>query len=84
VECIYGLGTSDEYEVESRSSWPSKVLGREVVAVAGDGFGDQLVLLAPGDPAVYQWLHDQDAPPIPMASSFTELLSLIRPAEASD
>ena len=61
------------------SKWPSRDLGREVVAIAGDGAGDQLIFLAPGDPAVYWWKHDEHLPPIRMASSFTELLRLIRP-----
>lgn len=83
VECFYGLGSPDAYEVESSSALPSEVLGRQVVAIAGNGSGDQLVLLGPGDPAVYQWIHDEDEPPVPMASSFTELLSLLQPATES-
>jgi hypothetical protein len=62
----------------------SRSLGREVVAIAGDGYGDKLMLLAPDDPAVYQWLHDEHVPPVRMASSFTELLSLVRPAGEAD
>jgi len=83
VECFYGLGSPDAYDVESYSAWPSEVLGREVVAIAGNGYGDHLLLLAPGDPAVYQWIHDEDVPTLRMASSFTELLSLVRPATES-
>jgi hypothetical protein len=78
VECFHGLGGED-YEVEEQSRWPSRDLGREVVAIAGDGAGDQFIFLAPGDPAVYWWKHDVRVPPIHMASSFTELLRLIRP-----
>jgi hypothetical protein len=78
VECFHGLGGQD-YEVEEQSKWPSSDLGREVVAIAGDGSGDQLIFLAAGDPAVYWWKHDELVPPIRMASSFTELLRLIRP-----
>src|SRR5262245_46657081 len=37
VECIYGLGPPDTYDVEYYSKRPSPVLGREVVAIAGDG-----------------------------------------------
>jgi hypothetical protein len=78
VECFHGLGGED-YEVEGQSKWPSHDLGREVVAIAGDGAGDQLIFLAPGDSAVYWWKHDLRVPPMRMASSFTELLRLIRP-----
>jgi len=78
VECFHGLG-GEHYEVDDMSKWPSEDLGREVVAIAGDGFGDQLIFLAPGDPAIYWWIHDERVPPKRMASSFTELLRLIRP-----
>jgi hypothetical protein len=81
VECFNGLGApTDAYAVESRSKRPSEALGREVVAIAGNGAGDQLILLAPGDPTVYQWVHDEKVAPVPMAASFSELLELIRPA----
>ena len=80
VECIYGVGSpADTYEVEYYSRWPSRVLGREVVAIAGDGAGDQLIFLAPGDPAIYLWIHDKAVPAVRMASSFSQLLRLIRP-----
>src|SRR5262249_686485 len=78
LECFHGLG-GEYYGVEDQSKWPGSDLGREVVANAGDGAGDQLIFLAPGDPAVYWWKHDERVPPIRMASSFTELLRLIRP-----
>jgi len=84
VECIYGLGPpADTYEVEYYSKWPSRDLGREVVAISGDGAGDQLIFLAPADPAVYLWIHDEAVPPARMASSFRELLQLIRPVSES-
>jgi hypothetical protein len=78
LECFYGLGGED-YEVEYQSKWPSRNLGREVVAIAGDGAGDQLIFLVPGDPAVYWWRYEERSPPTHMASSFSELLRLIRP-----
>jgi hypothetical protein len=41
MECIYGLGPpADTYEVEHYSKQPSRGLGREVVAIAGNGAGD--------------------------------------------
>jgi len=81
VECFNGLGDAahDAYSVEACSRWPSRDLGREVVAIAGNGCGDQLIFLAPGDPAVYQWIHDQLVPPVRMSSSFSELLRLVTP-----
>jgi hypothetical protein len=80
VEDFHGLGPpADIYEVEYASGWPSRYLGREVVAIAGDGAGDQLIFLAPGDPAVYLWAHDKEVPPVRMKSSFTELLRFVRP-----
>jgi SMI1 / KNR4 family (SUKH-1) len=80
VECFYGLGApEDAYSVVSCSRYPSRRLGHEVVAIAGNGCGDHLIFLAPGDPAVYQWIHDEAVPPVPMAASFTELLALVSP-----
>jgi len=80
VECFNGLGApAAAYSVESVSRRASDVLGREVVAIAGNGAGDQLIFLAPGDLTVYQWIHDEKVAPVPMASSFGELLQLIRP-----
>jgi hypothetical protein len=66
-------------KVEYHSKWPSRTLGREVITIAGDGAGDQLIFLAPGDSAVYLWVHDQAVPPRQIASSFSELLRLLRP-----
>jgi SMI1 / KNR4 family (SUKH-1) len=80
VECFYGLGPPDAYEVESYAAWPSEVLGRQVVTIAGNGCGDQLIFLTPGDAAVYHFIHDEDVPPVRIASSFTELLSVVQPA----
>jgi hypothetical protein len=79
VECFNGLGAAEGYDVEYCSQWPSKRLGREVVAIAGNGAGDQLIFLAHHNPAVYQWIHDQAVPPVRMASSFSELLRLVSP-----
>src|SRR5262245_56340948 len=63
VECVYGLGAGDGgYDIEYYSrGFVRDVLDREVVAIAGNGFGDQLVFLAPGDPGVYQFVHDDAA-----------------------
>src|SRR5262245_14785697 len=59
VDCFYGLGGEEYYEVEYHSKFLSRRLGREVVAIAGNGCGDALILQAPGDPTVYQWVPDQ-------------------------
>ncbi|HEY7223403.1 MAG TPA: SMI1/KNR4 family protein [Micromonosporaceae bacterium] len=81
IECFYGVGApSDAYSVEYRSASVSERMGQTVVAIAGDGFGDQLILLRPGDPAVYQWVHDEQIPPIRMAPSFPALLAALVPA----
>jgi hypothetical protein len=85
IECFNGLGAPyDAYSVESRSRRPSERLGRPVVAIAGNGAGDQLIIRAPSDPAIYQWLHDEEVEPVRMASSFTELLSLLVPGPEDD
>jgi hypothetical protein len=36
VECFHGFGGED-YEVEDQSKWPSRDLGREVIAIASEG-----------------------------------------------
>jgi hypothetical protein len=78
VESFHGIGASTSaYDVEKASRWPSDTLGRPVVAIAGNGAGDQLIFLAPGDPGVYQWIHDEERAPILMAPSFTELLAML-------
>jgi SMI1 / KNR4 family (SUKH-1) len=80
IECFNGLGAPyDAYSVESRSRRPGERLGRPVVAIAGNGAGDQLILRAPSDAAIYQWLHDEDIEPVRMAPSFTALLSVLVP-----
>jgi len=86
IECFNGLGgdPTSSYAVERRSSWASEILERQVVAIAGNGAGDQLIFLSAGDPAVYQWIHDEEVPPVRMASSFTDLLWLLRDRSASE
>jgi hypothetical protein len=85
IECFNSLCDPGEpYSIEAASAWLSDVLERPVVALAGNGFGDHLILIAPGDPAIYQWVHDEDGAPVRMASSFTELLSLLVPRPTSD
>ena len=80
VECFNGLGAPyDAYSVEARSQWLGERLGRQVVAIAGNGAGDQLILHAPGDPAIYLWIHDEEVELVRMASSFTELLTVLVP-----
>lgn len=76
IEAFYGAGAaSDYYDVLHASKRTSANAGRTVVAIAGDGSGDQLVLLAPGDPAVYWWAHDDDDEPRRVAKSFDALLA---------
>lgn len=76
IEAFYGAGSrSDACDVLKASQRASKNAGRAVVAIAGDGSGDQLVFLKPGDSAVYHWSHDDDAKPRRVAKSFSDLLS---------
>jgi hypothetical protein len=87
IECFNGVGgdPTGPYAVERRSARTSEVLDRQVVAIAGNGAGDQLIFLSADDPAVYQWIHDEDVPPVPMAPSFTDLLAMLRePPVGSD
>jgi hypothetical protein len=82
IESLHGVGAAtDIYDVLGASAWPSEVLGRHVVAIGGNGAGDQLVLLRPGDPKIYQWVHDEDIRPRRMADSFTAMLAKLRPVD---
>ena len=76
IECFNYIDGSkrDIYDVEKASEWPSRDLREEVVAVAPDGSGDQLVLRRVGDNwQVAWWRHDMGTCE-QVATSFSELL----------
>jgi len=76
IEAFYGSGSkSDAYDVLKASQRASKAAGSNVVAIASDGSGDQLIFLKPGDAGVYHWLHDEVAKPRRVAKSFSHLLA---------
>jgi hypothetical protein len=76
LEDLHGVGAAaTAYDVEKASEWPSADIGHAVVAIGGDGSGDQLILLSPGDSSIYHWIHDQASAPVRVAASFTDLLS---------
>lgn len=79
IESLHGIGAAtDVYDVLRASSWPSEVLKTPVVAIGGNGAGDQLIFLRPKDPSVYQWVHDEDVSPFKMARSFREMIGKLR------
>jgi hypothetical protein len=76
IEAFYGAGSkSDAYDVLKASQRASKAAGSNVVAIAGDGSGDQLIFLKPGDAGVYHWVHDELGKPRRVAKSFSRLLA---------
>jgi SMI1 / KNR4 family (SUKH-1) len=76
IEAFYGAGAASAYyDVLQASQRVSTNARRTVVAVAGDGCGDHLVLLEPGDPAIYWWAHDDEGEPRRVAKSFDALLA---------
>ncbi len=89
VECLnYVDGAeADSYDVEKASRWPSEGIGEEVVAIAPDGGGDQLILRrVDGDWRVEWWHHDAADPGAtePVAASFSALLDLLEPDPNDD
>lgn len=82
LEAFYYVDGSGEdyYDVESASESPSELLEEEVVAIAGDGSGDQLLLrLVDGAWQVQWWRHDQEPGDFHVADSFSELLDMLGP-----
>jgi len=84
IECLnYVDGAeADTYDVEKASRRPSRHIGEEVVAIAPDGSGDQLILRrVGGDWRVEWWRHDALDPGAtePVAASFSALLELLEP-----
>jgi hypothetical protein len=76
IECFNYLDEKKEdiYDVEKASARASRALGKEVVAIAPDGSGDQLVLRrVGGDWEVAWWRHDEGTCER-VAASFSELL----------
>lgn len=81
IECFNYLdgAKEDSYDVEAASEWPSEDLGEQVVAIACDGSGDQLLLRRADDAwRVDWWRHDEDEY-LRVATSFSQLLELLEP-----
>ncbi|MBN2197443.1 MAG: SMI1/KNR4 family protein, partial [Polyangiaceae bacterium] len=79
VECLnYVDGAGEDiYDVERASVRPSEDLGEEVVAIAPDGSGDQLILRrVDSDWRVQWWRHDEGTTE-DVAMSFSDLLDLL-------
>ena len=82
IEAFYSLSPDqeDHYSVSRASRWPARDLGRKVVAVAGDGSGDQLLLDYVSDPPIVSWWqhdHGKNEQPIPIAPNFSDFLDLL-------
>ena len=80
IECFHYVDghKQDVYYVEQASTWPSETLGAQVVAIASDGSGDQLILLREGARwKIAWWRHDTVPSLLPIADSFGELLQML-------
>ncbi len=72
LECFYHVADdlSHGYNVAERSKWPSEALGHPVIAIAGDGSGDQLIFDPMQDKeALYMWSHESSQKPVKVANS---------------
>lgn len=80
LECLHYIDgdESDIYDVERASRRPSAGLGEQVVAVAADGSGDQLILRIVNDEWRAQWWrHDEEPSISDVAPSFSDLLNML-------
>ena len=87
LECFHGVGEprrSDAYNVETVSAGVREVLGHEVLAIAGDGSGDQLIYDPTRGPGLWWWRHDDDDDGPAVAPSFTALNAMLREAPDDD
>lgn len=74
----------DSYSIAVASEWPCEELGRKVIAIAGDGSGDQLIIDPSQGPEVRLWRHDDGSEPEILASSFEALLAGLKPDPDED
>ena len=87
LEAFYHLSgdDTDYYSVSRASKAPSEALGRTVVAIAGDGSGDELILDPTAASAkVKWWRHDTRDEPELVAESFADLLDKLVKSPYSD
>jgi hypothetical protein len=84
LECFYHVASdlSHAYNVAAQSEWASEVLARPVIAIAGDGSGDQLIF----DPtqhaeALYMWTHDSSEQPVKVADNLEAFLDMLEEGE---
>ncbi|EKE67535.1 SMI1/KNR4 family protein [Gallaecimonas xiamenensis] len=79
VEAFYFLSLEadeeDYYSVIAASQWPTESIGRTVIAIAGDGSGDQLIFDLSLGQEVRLWRHDEEEEPEIIAASFSDFLS---------
>lgn len=62
LECYYHAGERQAvYELEKNAARVSASIGRPVLAIAGDGSGDQLIYDPRRGPGLWWWRHDSDA-----------------------
>lgn len=62
LECYYHAGERQAvYELEKNAARVSAAIGRPVLAIAGDGSGDQLIYDPQRGPGLWWWRHDSDA-----------------------
>ncbi|MGZ0701870.1 SMI1/KNR4 family protein [Pseudomonas piscis] len=75
---------NDCYSIAVASEWPSEELGRQVIAIAGDGSGDQLIIDPSLGPEVRLWRHDDGSQPEILAPRFEALLAGLKPDQQDD
>ncbi|MGC5700627.1 SMI1/KNR4 family protein [Pseudomonas sp. NFXW11] len=88
VETFHHLSLIDDqddcYNISIASAWPSEDLGRTLIAIAGDGSGDQLVFDLSLGPQVRLWRHDDGQQPVIIAASFADFIDRLEPEPEDD
>lgn len=84
LECFYHVSSelTHGYNVAAQSEWASEVLARPVIAIAGDGSGDQLIFDPMQNPeALYMWTHDSSQQPVKVADNLEAFLDMLEEGE---
>jgi hypothetical protein len=80
VDCFYHASSefTHEYNLASASKWASEALGRPIVAIAGNGSGDQLIFDPRRDPeAIYLWNHEDASKTVLVAKNLETFLDML-------
>jgi SMI1-KNR4 cell-wall len=84
LESFYHVASdlNHPYNAAAQSEYANEVLARPVIAIAGDGSGDQLIFDSTQDAdALYMWAHDSSKEPIKVAATLEAFLDMLE-AEA--